>query len=412
MKKIMILGAASGQLPFINICREKGACVIVASPNGDYPGIGMADQFYDCDTRDKEKILEIAEREKIDAITTDQTDVSVPSVAYVAEKMGLKGIGYEKSLLFTDKYKMRCAAKQIGINVPEFRSAQSLDEAEQCVKDMTFPVMIKPTNSSGSRGVYRADNIEELKNHYENSVRFSSTGTVIIEEYIAGKEYLADGFAMDGKYINLDVGIKQYFDKEGMYISKMCMFSSAELASDSVEHQVLETNKRLIEGLGLEFGITHGEYIYSPKKNKVYLVEIAARGGGVYLSSDLTPEASGIDTNTLLLEYLLEDKTVDVDKLKLKKRVSAWRCFALREGIVKQIKNQVLVQSMRGVDKVCLEHVKEGTFVHDLSDDTTKYGPILVSGDSREKCFEILKKVEETLEIITENDGRLSSIIW
>lgn len=412
MKKIMILGAASGQLPFINICREKGAYVIVVSPQGDYPGIDMADQYYDCDTRDREQILKIARRENIDAITTDQTDVSVPAVAYVAEKMGLKGIGYEKSLRFTDKYEMRCAAKQIGINVPEFKSAKSFIEAEECVKSMTLPVMIKPTNSSGSRGVYRIDNIEGLERHYEESVRFSATGTVIIEEYIEGREYLADGFAMGGKYINLDFGIKQYFDKEGMYISKMCMFSSAELASDSVEHQVLKTNKRLVEGLGLEFGITHGEYIYSPDKDKVYLVEIAARGGGVYLSSDLTPEASGIDTNTLLLEYLLEDKMVDVDKLKLKKRVSAWRCFALQEGIVKQIKNEELVRSMQGVDKLCLERVREGAFVHGLSDDTTKYGPILVSGDSREECFDILKGVEDTLEIVTENNGRLSSIIW
>lgn len=103
---------------------------------------------------------------------------------------------------------------------------------------------------------------------------------------------------------------------------------------------------------------------------------------------------------------------VDVDKLKLKKRVSAWRCFALQEGIVKQIKNEELVRSMQGVDKLCLERVREGAFVHGLSDDTTKYGPILVSGDSREECFDILKGVEDTLEIVTENNGRLSSIIW
>lgn len=412
MKKIMILGAGSGQLPFINICREKGAYVIAVSPRGDYPGIDAANQFYDCDTRDKERILEIAQREKIDAITTDQTDVSVPTVAYVAEKMGLKGIGYERSLKFTDKYKMRCAAKEIGIGVPEFASAKSIEEAMECIQGMTMPIIIKPTNSSGSRGVYRIDTIEDLKKRFSDSVRFSSTDTVIVEEYIEGREYLADGFAMNGKYINLDLGIKEYFDNEGMYISKMCMFSSAELATGKIEHQVLNTNKKLIEGLGLEFGITHGEYIYSPMRDKVYLVEIAARGGGVYLSSHLTPKASGIDTNKLLLEYLLEDKIVDVEKLERKQNVSAWRCFALREGIVKQINNVEKLKKIKGVDKVCLNDVKEGFRVEELTDDTTKYGPILISGDSRKACFDILKQVEETLEIITENNGQLSSIIW
>lgn len=118
MKKIMILGAGAGQIPFINICKKRGAYVIVISPRGKYPGIEAADRHYACDTRDKEQILEIARKENIDAVTTDQTDVSVPAAAYVAEQMGLRGIGYQKALQFTDKYAMYCAAKQTGIYVP------------------------------------------------------------------------------------------------------------------------------------------------------------------------------------------------------------------------------------------------------------------------------------------------------
>lgn len=412
MKKIMILGAGAGQLPFINICKQKGAYVVAISPKGDYPGIKAADKFYDCDTRDKERILEIARKEHIDAITTDQTDVSVPAVAYVAEQMGLKGIGYERAIQFTDKYEMRRAAKHIGVNVPEFALAESLSEARKCIKNMEFPIIIKPTNSSGSRGVYRIDTPGDLDVYFEKSIGFSSTKSVIVEEFIEGREYLADGFAMNGKYINLDLGIKEYFDKKGMYISKMCMFSSAAMVEDRVEKQVLDANKKLVEGLGLEFGITHGEYIYSEKQDKVYLVEIAARGGGVYLSSDLTPRASGINTNEMLLNYLLRDEVADIDKLKLDKRVSAWRCFALKEGIIKQIRNAAEVKEIPGVDKVCLDSLKEGAHVKELSDDTTKYGPILVSGSSRRECFETLNRVENTLEIITENKDGVWSIIW
>lgn len=412
MKKIMILGAGSGQLPFIDICKEKGAYVIVISPRGEYPGIAKADRFYDCDTRDKGRILEIALKEGIDAVTTDQTDVSVPAVAYVAERMGLKGIGYERALQFTDKHKMRRAAGQIGVNVPMFGLAGSLEEAENRIKKIGLPAIIKPTDSSGSRGVYKLGRMEELKEKFEESARFSSTRSVIVEEFIEGREYLVDGFAMGGKYINLDLGIKEYFNKGGRYISKMCMFSSAELVVDETERQVLETNKMLVEGLGLEFGITHGEYIYSKERGKVYLVEVAARGGGVYLSSDLTPKASGIDTNRLLLDYLLSDKAVDVDMLKLEKRVSAWRCFALEEGIVRQIRNMDELKAINGVDKVCMGGLKEGSYARGLSDDTTKYGPILVSGNSRDECYRAINKVEGTLEVITEKDGRLSPTIW
>lgn len=407
----MILGAGAGQLPFINIARKKGAYVIVISPKGKYPGIELADKFYAFDTRDKEQILNIAKQEKIDAVTTDQTDVSVPTVAYIAKKLGLKGIGYEKALEFTDKYKMRCAANKLGINVPQFALAKNLDEAKECIKKMSLPVIIKPTDSSGSRGVFRIDTITELNIHFSENIQYSYSNSVIIEEFIVGKEYLADGFAMEGNYINLDLGIKSYFDKKGMYISKMCMFSSAGLIEKKEEQMVLDVNQKLIQGLGLEFGITHGEYIYDPKKEKVYLVEIAARGGGVYLSSDLTPTASGVATNEMLLDYLLDEKTVDLSQINLQKKVAAWRCFALREGIVKKIDKNEL-KNIKGVDKICLDNLKVGDMVKNLSDDTTKYGPILVSADNRRECFDILKKVENSLEIITEKNGVQSKIIW
>lgn len=412
MKKIMILGAGVGQLPFINIAHQKGAYVIVISPEGDYPGIKLADQFYALDTRDKEGILAIAEKEKIDAITTDQTDVSVPAAAYVAEKLGLRGIGYERARTFTDKYKMRCAADKLGIHVPKFELAETLEEARECIGHMSMPVIIKPTDSSGSRGVFRIDTVDDLAIYFQKSIQYSYSNKVIIEEFIEGREYLADGFAMGGNYMNLDLGIKEYFNKEGMYISKMCMFSSASLIKDRVEQMVLEANRKLVQGLGLDFGITHGEYIYDTKKDKVYLVEIAARGGGVYLSSDLTPAASGVNTNEILLNYLLDGTVVDLTQIARKKRVAAWRCFALQEGIVKKVENVAEVKKIPGVDRVCIDSLKAGSAVKSLSDDTTKYGPILVSAGSREECFTILNKVEQTLKIVTEKDGVQSAIIW
>ncbi len=412
MKKIMILGAASGQIPFINICKQKGAYVIVVSPKGNYPGIELADKFIDCDTRAKERILEFARQEKIDAITTDQTDVSVQSVAYVAEKLGLKGIGYQRAVTFSNKYEMRCAAKRIGINVPEFYKADNLEDAYKYAQKMKLPIIIKPVDSSGSRGVQRINHLDELEIFFEKTKELSGAKTVIMEEFIFGKEYLADGFAMNGKYINLDLGIKEYFDKPDMYISKMCMFSSAKMIDDEVEKAVLEANKRLVEGLGLEFGITHAEYLYSPEKKKVYLVEIAARGGGVYLSSHLTPKASGINTNELLLSYLLEDKVVDVEQLELDEKVAAWRCFELEEGTITNISGIEDLHQIDGVDKVCLEGFCFGKQVEKLVDDTTKYGPILVSGNTREDCFKTLQKVENTLQIQTQRNNEIYSIKW
>lgn len=412
MKKVLILGANSGQIPFMNICKNKGAEVVAVSIKGDYLGFEVADRYYYCDISDKEGVLEIAEKEKADAVLTDQTDVSVPTAAYVAEKMGLKGIGYETALKFSDKYIMRCEAEKAGIGVPAFGQASDYDEAVQVVSKMNYPIMVKPTNSSGSRGVHKVNCLAELKDAVEESISYSGNGRAIIEEFIAGKEYIVDGFAIDYNYINTDLGIKEYFDKPNMYISKMCMFSSAVLVSDEKEKKVLEANRKLVKSLHLKFGITHGEYIYCEKDQRVYLVEIAARGGGVYLSSDLTPLACGLNTNEMLIDYVLNDTKYDVETLEMDKKVSAWRCFELCPGVIKSISGVEETKKIPGVYKVCLGSLFAGKEVLELINDTRKHGPILVCGSSREECYAALEKVQRTLKIETEGKFGIQGIRW
>lgn len=412
MKKIMILGAGSGQVPFINISHKLGAEVIAVSINGNYPGIKIADKFYDVDTRDKEKILEIAKAEKIDAITTDQTDVSITAVAYVAEKLGLKGIGYERALTYTNKYMMRNAAKAAGVGVPGYFKTDNLEEALEKIKDLTFPLIIKPVDSSGSRGVVKLDNVEMLKEHFETSRSFSLAKDVIIEEFVTGTEYIVDGFAIDGKYINTDLSIKDFFHLPNMCIPQMCMFTCASVIDDYVEKKVLEANKKLVDYIGLPFGITHAAYIYDPKKDEVFLVEIAARGGGDFISSHLTPKACGIDTNTYMLDYLLNDKVIDVDSLKLSGKVSGYTSFGLKEGVVKRVEGIDIIKSLKGMDNPNIDIIKPGLKAHALRDNTDKYGPMLFSGETREDCFEIIDKVKECLKIYLEGDDENSAVIW
>jgi len=413
MKKAMILGAGTGQIPFIKLLKQHNCYVIAVSVKGHYPGFDLADKCYYVDTRDKAAILEIAQKENIDIITTDQTDVSVPAVAYVAEKMGLKGIGVETAKKFTDKYVMRCYADKAGIPVPKFTQVTDALDLHEKVSHMEYPLISKPVNSSGSRGVHRIDSPEELEDKVSQSLASSVDKKVIIEEFIEGVEYLADGFALNNEYITLDFGIKEYFDLPDTYISKMCMFSSSALASNEEEQDVVRTNTALAKAFELPFGITHAEYIYSRKRHKTYLVEIAARGGGVYLSSHLTPRASGINSNELLIDYLVDDKTIGLSNLKLDKKVSSWRCFALNPGTITKIENADKVKSIEGVTEAFLDDLKIGTRIGELKDDTCKLGPILFLGKNREECYAAIQKVKETLIIETVDENNVvSGIIW
>ena len=410
MKKVMLLGAGAGQMSFLNICKNKGYYVIAVSIAGNYPCFEVADKSYFVDTRNKEEILKIAQAENIDAIFTDQTDVSVPSVAYVAEKMNLRGIGYQTALNFTNKYLMRQAAKAAGVATLKFDKAANFDDAKIIAEKIGYPVIIKPVDSSGSRGVARLDSFEDLKANFDKAKNFSAAGEVIIEKFIRGKEFLVDGYAMGGNYWNLDLGIKEQFNLAGKYISKMCMFSSAARITDSIGKKVLDTNKKLVTALGLKLGITHAEFLYNFEENEVYPVDIAARGGGVYLSSDLTPYASGFNTNKALIDYLVEGKEKFVGSLDNK--VAAWIGFALPEGKISKIAGVEELSKIPGVFKIDLDDIYIGKKTKKLDSDAEKCGPILIKAASENECRQIMERVKATLKITVQTARGAESQIW
>lgn len=412
MKTIMILGAGEGQTPFISICKKRGYRTIVVSPQGDYPGFAMADKAYYFDTRDKENILAAARKEHIDAITTDQTDVAVPTVAYVAEKLGLRGIGCDLAGKLTNKYEMRKAAKTAGIATPEFGNAESYPEALQLAQEIGFPVIIKPVDSSGSRGVIKISTPQELKKNFPAAIAHSAAGEIIVEKFLQGREYLADGFAANGQYNTLDVGIKEYFNLPDRYVSKLCIFYSVNSKLDKTMEKVKSVNDQLFTALGFPFGITHAEYIYSPNVDKVYLVECAGRGGGVFLSSHLTPWATGYDTNTRLIDYLMEGIAPSLNPETLAGLISAWMCFSLPDGVVATISGQEKLLAIPGVKAVYLDQIKPGKRVSHLQSDQEKYGPILLCADSISEIRNAMQEVKKVLKITLEHTDGNSAIIW
>lgn len=412
MKKLMILGAARRQLPFINIAKARGYHTIVVGPKGDYPGFSVADKAYFFDTRDKEHILEVARAENIDGITTDQTNVSVPTVAYVAKQLNLRGIGEELALQFTDKYEMRKKARELGVAVPDFRKAAILEEALAAGEELGYPLVVKPLDSQGSRGVFRLASPEELRGKFPESQAFSPQGAVIVEQFVNGREFVADGFAMGGRYRTLDVGIQEHFDGAGRFIANMCMvFSTAGPLSEDMR-KVEEANTRLIRGMGLPFGITHSEYILSADDGRVYLVECAARGGGVFISSHLTRYACGFDTNTALIDFLMEGRERFPEASELEANVSAWRCFALPEGVIRQCSGQDELLKIPAVRDVFLEDLQPGAVAHGLVDDGQKLGPIIYCGRTEAELRQAMAESARTLHVEVATGSGPGHIIW
>ena len=174
MKKIMILGAGTYQVPLIQTARRMGLYTIVVSIPGDYQGFALANKIYELDTRDKDGILEAAREEQIDGICTSGTDVAVSTIGYVCEKMGLSGIPQEAAAILTDKALMKEAFLKGGVSASTGMRVYSLTEARSAAERIGYPVVVKRVDSSGSRGITVVEQPERLEEAYHHAAKRST----------------------------------------------------------------------------------------------------------------------------------------------------------------------------------------------------------------------------------------------
>ena len=410
MNNVLIIGAGRGQVPIINICHNYGCSVFVVSPDGNYPGLNIADEICYADVRDYEKILEFSKHKKINAVLTDQLDAGVYTAAFIAEKLNLPGIGTSVASKFTNKYCMREAAEVIGIHVPKYIRTDNIDNLKEVTKDLRFPLMMKPLDSAASRGVYKVYSVEEIKKHFGTTIAYSKTGGIILEEFIEGKEYVVEAYTTNYQVSNLIVGHRDYFDVPDTFIPNATVFHDANSANSILEMKLKEINKKLVEAFRLPFGITHAEYLYSEKEDKIYLVEIAARGGGVFISSDLIPLACGINANELLVRDAIGLN--NAIGITLKKGASAYFCYLTPEGTVCKLENIDKIKKIKGVHKAYFDNIELGMETGSIRDKSSRKGPILIKGERKDDCYNVISQVKDCLDIQLKTVNGIEPIIW
>lgn len=196
--------------------------------------------------------------------------------------MNLPGIGYETACIFTNKFLMREKCQELGIPTIRFRLAYGIGDAILFYEEIGCDVILKPINNQGSKGVYRISSLMmSFMQKYHEAERYSRGEPILVEEYIAGEEMVIEALTYNGVTEGLICGDTYYFNIPDTFSAKQRLFPSCK--NSSLIDKALSLNKTIVEGFGLKNGITHGEYIIS--KEQIYLIEIAARGGGVYISS-------------------------------------------------------------------------------------------------------------------------------
>ena len=200
-RSILILGAGIYQVPLIREAQRRGLHAVVASIPGNYPGFAEADKVYYTDTTDKEAILRIAREEGVCAVTTTGTDVAVSSIGYVCGRLGLPGIGEEAARLLTDKALMKQAFFRGGVTTAPFRVVRTPDEARAAAEALGLPVMLKIVDKSGSRGITKIRQLDELPAAWDYAAAATGADHMVVERFVAGREIGVDAFVQNGKLL-------------------------------------------------------------------------------------------------------------------------------------------------------------------------------------------------------------------
>ena len=279
-KKMLILGAMAMHLPLIKRAKELGFYVITCDYIPENPGHKIADDAHFDSTTDLEAVLNLARKCQIDAIMTYNSDPAAPTAAYVAEKMGLPGNPYQAVKIMSEKDLFRAFLAENGLNVPDFGSFSDMENAMTVTRNFNFPVIVKPVDSSGSKGVTRVAEYQDIPSALTAAFQKSRAGRVIVEEYIepVGRQLHGDGFVNEGILEFLCLG-DHYFDP---VMNNFVPYSTAYPTAHSAEvvEHCREEIQRFITKVGFRNGGINVELRVSKRNGKVYIIDIGARNGG------------------------------------------------------------------------------------------------------------------------------------
>ncbi|WP_301109832.1 acetyl-CoA carboxylase biotin carboxylase subunit family protein [Sporosarcina sp.] len=307
MKKVMFLGGDAHQVSAIQYAKKQGYYTILCDYLEGNLGKSHADEFYCVSTTDKQSVLEIAEELKIDGIVAFAPNAALETAAYVGEKMNLPFYSTETVLLLSNKSLFRRFLKDNGFNYPKSKSFTSVKDAEGQLNGFQFPLIIKPVDSSGSRGIVRIDCMDEIEQAFENALSNSRIKVVIIEEYIEmTHECMIGG---DIVVINGEIKFFGIINGHRDVVNNPCIplgNSYPTIIENERIVLVRQEIQKIIDLLGIKFGAMNIDVIFG-ENERPYIIEINARNGGNMVSS-LLRKATGVDLVGLSVEMAVNNK--------------------------------------------------------------------------------------------------------
>ncbi len=344
MKKLLVIGAGFLQDFVIQKAVAMGYETLTVDANPNAIGFSHAHKHAVVNIIDEKACLEYAQSESIDGVVTAATDYGVLSAAYVAQEMGLPGLKYDVAKLIKNKYLVRKLLFEC--HVDDTGQAYEVDTStniKNLSKHLTYPVMVKPCDGSGSRGASRADSPEQLEKACSEAINASITHKAEVESFVVGKEYGAESLVVDGKVYVL--GIMRKWMTNPPYYAELGHAIPTDLPKE-VEQNAIQCAKNAIKALGINFGSVNMDMLITPD-GKVHIIDIGARMGGNMIGPCIIPYGAGIDYVGATIQNAVGDP---VDLSVKKHGAVATRLLAFDNGVVKKLPDMKSIEMKYNVE--------------------------------------------------------------
>ena len=397
MKKILLLGGSAQQIIAIKTAKRLGYYTVLCDFLEDNPGQYEADKFYLVSTTDKEAVLDVAQKEHVDGVLAYASDPAAPTAAYVAEKMKLSGSPYQSVEILCNKDKFRSFLEKHHFCTPKAKGYNSIDEALKDIKEgiFRFPIIVKPVDSSGSKGVSQIDCVEEAKDNVEYAMKYSRGHKIIVEEFVEkfGYQIAGDGLSIDGKLVF------RYFAND--HFNPKCRNPFVPISASfpynmpvEVQDKIHAEIQRLLDILQMKT-TTYNFDIRIDKDYNVYLMEVAPRDGGNYIP-DVIKYATDID----LVECAVKAAMGEMITLKNTKPKGFYSYFAvhsLRDGVLEKIEF-----TDDGLKHILDNHIikKAGDKIQAFTGANTTLGCLVMRFDSMEQMLYMMDNSETWCQVV------------
>lgn len=390
-------------MPGIQRAKDMGLHVVVSDVNPNAPGFDIADDRIIVSTYDVEGTVSRAGRyhrsvRAIDGVICMASDVPL-TVATVADALGLPGISIGTAKLAGDKLAMKNRFLREGIPVPWFSMVDSVAHLRRIVSEHGLPLVLKPVDSRGARGVLRLRANTDLEWAFQHAQDFSPSSRVMVEEYLSGPQISTESVLLEGGGLTpgfIDRNY-EYLDRFTPYMIENGGHQPSELAFHD-RQAVARLAERAARAMGIATGVAKGDMVLTAKGPKV--IEIAARLSGGWMSSDEIPLGTGVDLVGIAIRLALGEKVAEEELVPRYHRGVAIRYFFPKLGRVASIKNAEQFKDVSWVHRLGL-FVKPGDMIEPVTNHTKRAGFVITTGETRDEAVERAEQVVESIKIET-----------